>query len=300
MNMFNQSLLSKDKSKSTIINKYISKINCCFHTTYSFLGIKIKMQFRKKHKKTVNILLDPQSGIGNRIFGIINSLNYFTPDVLNIYWDTTNWVNCRLKDIFNIETSTQINEYNSADFIENTDKDAFTILSPTCGLRNNYGKSISLMYQNTSHKDILSLAPLFQKIKPSKKVIERMESLPQNIDYALQIRNNKDWDAFGRNENIELFFDELRKLPKDSKVYISAMSKEVSDEVKKHFGNMIIELPDKDYSSMIDAAADMYMLSRARNGIYSYGSTFSELAFWLGGAKQNVVTVGSEKNWKYN
>lgn len=85
MNMFNQSLLSKDKSKSTIINKYISKINCCFHTTYSFLGIKIKIQFHKKHKKTVNILLDPQTGIGNRIFGIINSLNYFTPDVLNIY-----------------------------------------------------------------------------------------------------------------------------------------------------------------------------------------------------------------------
>ena len=130
--------------------------------------------------------------------------------------------------------------------------------------------------------------------------MERIEALPQNIDYALQIRNNKDWNDFGRNESMESFFNELRKLPKGSKVYLSAMNKEVADEIKNNFGEMIIELPNKNYSSMIDATADMYMLSRAKYGIYSYGSTFSEFAFWLGGAKQKVITVGSEKNWKYN
>ena len=43
---------------------------------------------------------------------------------------------------------------------------------------------------------------------------------------------------------------------------------------------------------MIDAVAELYMLGKAAKAIYSPLSTFSELAWWLCGAKQDVTIVG--------
>ena len=102
---------------------------------------------------------------------------------------------------------------------------------------------------------------------------------------------------FGRNESLEKYFDEINKLPNNAKIYISTMNRKVSDSFKNKFGDRIVELENKDYSSMIDAVADLYIMSNASFAIYSYGSTFGELAFWLGGAKQKVTVVGSEDGW---
>ena len=48
---------------------------------------------------------------------------------------------------------------------------------------------------------------------------------------------------------------------------------------------------------MFHAVADLYLLSQCDEAIYSCGSTFAELAWWLGGCKAKVSVVGSYKNW---
>lgn len=70
-------------------------------------------------------------------------------------------------------------------------------------------------------------------LEPSDKVKERINSLslPENYT-ALQVRNAPDWDDYGRNENLQLFLDEIKTFPKDTIFYLSAMNKDISDFIK--------------------------------------------------------------------
>ena len=266
-----------------------------WHIICNFFGMKMKFRYKPKHKKVVNIILDSKAGIGNRILAIVNMLNYFTPDELYVYWDTKNWVSSSLTELFNIETKTKIIELESADF---PDKNALCILGPSHILKTNNNRKLDLKYNEISNKDIDYFNQFFQNIKPSKKVQERLNNFNQEFKYVIQVRNNKDWGDFGRNEALELYFQEIDNIKDDSKIFLSAMNKDVSNVFKEKYGNRIIELDNKNYSSMIDAVCDLFIMSKAKNAIYSYGSTFGELAFWLGGAKQKVKIIGSTDNWK--
>ena len=72
-------------------------------------------------------------------------------------------------------------------------------------------------------------------LEPSDKVKERINSLslPENYT-ALQVRNAPDWDDYGRNENLQLFLDEIKTFPKDTIFYLSAMNKDISDFIKNN------------------------------------------------------------------
>lgn len=271
-----------------------------WHISCNVFGIRMKFHFMPKHIDTINIISDPKAGIGNRIFGIVNILNYFTPRVLNLHWDTKNWVSCKLSDIFDIETSTIINEYDSTEFIKREEKikKQLTIVGPSHILKNLHRKNLSFKYNEIEEIDIQHFSQIFNKIKPTKIIQERIKNFGQNFNYAVQVRNNSDWNNFGRNESLENYFKEIDKIPSEEKIYLSAMNSEVAEIFKDKYGERIIELNNKNYSSMIDAVTDLYILGNSKNAIYSYGSTFGELAFWLGGAKQKVTIVGSENNWK--
>lgn len=89
----------------------------------------------------------------------------------------------------------------------------------------------------------------------------------------------------------------------DTYFYISCMNKEVFDAFKLRYGKRILELSNKQYNLMIDAVADLYLMSKAKEMILSFGSTFGELSWWLGGGEGKVNVVGdyekSFKCWKY-
>ena len=88
-------------------------------------------------------------------------------------------------------------------------------------------------------------------LEPSDKVKERINSLslPENYT-ALQVRNAPDWDDYGRNENLQLFLDEIKTFPKDTIFYLSAMNKDISDFIKNNSDYKICELIEKNYKSM--------------------------------------------------
>ena len=75
------------------------------------------------------------------------------------------------------------------------------------------------------------------------------------------------------------------------------MKTDFSDKIKQRYGDRIIELPNKNYNSMIDAVADLFIMSYAEDAIYSYGSTFGELAFWLSEKLQKITIVGNNSGW---
>ena len=130
-------------------------------------------------------------------------------------------------------------------------------------------------------------------------MLERIGSANLDSDFcALQIRNAPDWGEYGRNEKIELFYREIDKLDNNKQIFLCAMNKEISNTIKQRYPNRIVELENKNYKSMIDALSDLYILKNAKSAIYSNGSTFCELAFWLSQYNQQVTIVGSNENWK--
>lgn len=267
-----------------------------WHTIYSFANIKFKVKNKPKKLHKVNILFNSNAGIGNRINGLLNVISYFKPDIINFYWDNTGWVSSSFKELFSIECDSIINEYSEVSEMNN--ENSIVITNLPCFLKNLRGDFVTLKFNEIDKNSISEITNLFKMLKPTDKVLERINSFKYTGDFiSLQVRNNKDWDDYGRNESLDLFFQEIEKFPKDTKFYLSAMNQEISKIFKDRYPNQILELPQKDYLSMFDAVADLYILSRGKNAIYSYGSTFADLAWWFSNGQQNVRIVGNESKW---
>ena len=258
----------------------------------------------------VHIKLIGASGIGNRIKNIISHLRYFKPKHINLYWDKIGWVSASFFDLFSPSWDVNITEYNSQNLIYQL----FDYYEPLYPYINTYSLIVAENeFKDQKHQfidskyndipsEIISLyTPYFQKLHPSKKVKERIKqiTLPKNY-VSIFFRNAPDWNKyFNGNENEESFFEIMDKFPNNTMFYLSTLSKETALPFYKRYPGRIIELPNKNYSSMIDATADLYILGKSSTGIYSIGSSFSEVAWWLGGAKQKVITVGSTKHWQH-
>ena len=249
------------------------------------------------------------AGLGNRIKSIVSYLRYYKPKHLNIYWQDTDWVDARFFDLFKLDAPFSVTEYNDFNILQ-------LLAAPETLTPYNGGTELLVAedefspqeyrpidgeYNNIPPKIIKLYLPWFKMFKPSDKVQKRINeiSLPSNA-VAVQVRNAPDWqNYFGGNEPSEIFFRLMDKYPPDTVFYLSTMSKEVALPFYQRYGKRIIELPNKDYHSMIDATADMFLLGSTNEAIYSIGSTFSEVGWWLGGAKAKVTIAGSKDHWQY-
>lgn len=267
---------------------------------YNILGVKIKQKYKPQNVDEININFEESVGIGNRIFGLVNIINYFNPKKINLYWADKGWVSDKLCNLFRLSIDTVINEINDFEEFEKlTSKDIITIQNPPCDLRTLSGDRLAFLYNEINEQDMQEITKYFRNIFPSNVVEERISKVSlSNNCVAIQVRNNKDWNEWGRDESLDLFCNEIDKYDFNTVFYLSAMNKNISDLLKNKYPNRIIELPNKNYLSMIDAVADLYLLSRCKSAVYSYGSTFAELAFWLNGAKQQVIMLGDDSKWK--
>jgi hypothetical protein len=263
------------------------------------LGIKIRIKLRPKHYKKVGIIFGSKDGIGNRIFGLMNVLNYFTPDELDIFWDDKGWVPAKFYDLFDVNFKTKINEYNDKEkFDKITKENDLIIEKPDVCLKTFNGKSLGLKYDKINKNTYLKYQKIFQYLKPKTELIEKInKNIPKSDFVAIQVRNATDWEDFGRNEDLNLFVSQMNKVSRNGNFYLSAMDEKVGVFLKSKYNGQILELKDKNYKSMQDAVCDLYIMSKASKAIYSFGSTFGELAFWLRKDMQNVTIVGSQKKW---
>lgn len=258
---------------------------------------------QQRPNKIVHLQFFESSGLGNRLKKIVSYLRYYNPKHLNLYWSTENWVTASFYDLFSPEWKTTVSEFNLPSTVKN-----FNYNEPLQPWVNEYSllvaandfNSGSHMFIDTRYNDIPPeiiriYAPYFQAIKPSAAVKRRINEvkLPTNT-VAVQVRNAPDWQHYFQvEEPAAAFFAIMDKYPPDTIFYLSAMSKESAAPFYARYPNRIIELPNKDYHSMFDAAADMYLLGSTKEAIYQYNSTFSEAGWWLGGAKAKVHIVGS-------
>ena len=137
----------------------------------------------------------------------------------------------------------------------------------------------------------------FSALQPSQEVLKRVATLklPMGV-IGVQIRNSNTSKDCKDVSSLESIFKAMDEADSDRVFFVSCMTAEVSRAVKHRLGRRILELPDKRYTSMVDAVADMWLLGQCAEMIASPSSTFSEVAWWWGGAKIPVVMLESEYN----
>ncbi len=252
--------------------------------------------------KILHVMYVDGAGLGNRIKKTVSYLRYYRPKHLNLYWPAEGWVSARFLDLFAPQWNVSITEYNSPYLINNFPYPQplveyvaeYILLVARDEFKSGEHMFIDMQYNRIPPEIIKLYLPYFKALKPSVAVKKRIDEvkLPENA-VAVQIRNAPDWQkVFNANEAEQSFFKYMDTYPVDTIFFLSAMNKEAAAPFYKRYPGRIIELPNKDYHSMIDAAADMFILGTTKEALYQFGSTFGEVAWWLGGAKAKVTVVG--------
>lgn len=268
----------------------------------------------KTDKNTIVVAQD--SGIGNRIQFMASAIRIYNIKDFDLYWTTDGWVSAAFSDLFDFEWDYEVREHRELVMRRNLPEEApicYTkgwrlYISPEDGLSRffpwlydnaEHGFSIDFEYNRIPERIRDIYRPFFKRLKPSKAVFERISAveLPENT-VALQVRNNSDWQAHNRNIGLEKYFAKMEKYPKNTKFFLCAMNKETENAFIERFGGRIIVQKEKNYKSMIDAAADLFLMAQCSRMVLSFESSFGCLAWWLGGAAAKVEIVGGRGFFK--
>lgn len=142
-----------------------------------------------------------------------------------------------------------------------------------------------------TREDILSLFP------PSKKVKEREKEILEyhNPAVALQIRRTDNVWAI-QHSPLELFetvIDEEYKRNEDVKIFLATDDESVKRRLKDKYGKIIVSNPKEarrdTLEGMVDAFAEMEIMSKCERIYGSYWSSFSEIAAMMGNSDLIVL-----------
>ena len=260
-----------------------------------------------KDTSTLSLHFENHHGIGNRLKKMVSYIRYYKPRNLNLYWTASGWVSAKFLDLFELKISANVSEINNKNLI-NDNKEANPLFKYVRGwglivAKNDFKTvepfSIDRQYNNIPKEIIDIYVPFFKAIRPSKQVLQRISTVKLNRNIVtVQVRNHHDYKKwFGGNEKLETFFRAMDKYPSNTLFFISAMSKEVASKFYERYPNRVFELPNKNYNSMIDAVADMYILGSTDETLCSYMSTFCEVGWWLNGANSKVTVIGNGESF---
>jgi len=147
-------------------------------------------------------------------------------------------------------------------------------------------------------------APLFAKIRPQQSISNRVDAwAAANIDetvIGVQVRTWRDDARRYRKYHIPStarLAKLVRNQPQQARFFVVSDSDESATSLRQEFGDeRILQYPRetarldswKSVEGMQEDLIDMLLLARTRQMLASYLSTFSETAWWLGGATASV------------
>ena len=295
----------------TLSSHYLWTFNYKFQNFIKSLTYKYYSTFGfDENKKILSVHFYSKSGIGNRLKKMTSYLRYYKPEKLKIYWPNDGWVSASFSDLFTFEYPIELEEINTPILINNNHPEAnplfdyirnwVLIVSKEDFPKNVEPFAIDVMYNNIPQNIRDIYIPYFTSLKPSNKVKKRLNDVKIPSKFvSVQIRNAPDFKQwFGVDISYSYFFEIMDKYDSDTYFYLSAMSKEAALPFYTRYPGRIIELPNKNYKSMIDATTDLFILGSSEETICSYMSTFCEVAWWINGAKSKVSIVGTEEKYK--
>ena len=266
------------------------------------------------------IVLRNTQGMCNRIKVFFSSLRFDADfnETLHMYWPIEGMSRTPFLSLFSFDLL-QIVEHNEAfkscsdrqevnigkkrvwrlDIEEGEVPPGFTKAYPKT--KTEQSECIDLEYNRIPEKVRDVYRKYFDALKPSENVSKRMNELKLPEYYVgVHIRLNEEWKQWNRSNGsgTRQFIRVMRKYPPNTMFFLASCDAKVAEEIKRHFPERVLELPKKDYLGDLDAIADLYLLAGSNELIATFGSSFSEVAWWLGGAKSKVRVVGSYFLWR--
>jgi len=266
-------------------------------------------------------------GLSNRIKSWVSVIrmdfnNYKIKwDVLDSYEKNTHILNCKFSDLFqnNCEFKGKIKKKyiifkSHCLFIKDSDKiqpkfNTFRTKSKKCKLScsDKEKRNIDFMYNKIPDKLKKEYINLFQIPKPINILNENIENFCKKFNNKTISVHIRSWNRNGekvRNKNLFQIKDFEKKMLEFDNTYnffICSDSQEVINNFKnnKKFKNRIINYPRKynlntsrDFKQGIqEDLIELYLLSKNNIIIGSSFSTFTEVAWWIGGCTENIFII---------
>lgn len=172
----------------------------------------------------------------------------------------------------------------------------------------NVNHEVDFMYNDTP--DIIKKVYLekIKLLKPIEYVANNIESFSKNFDDRTVSVSIRSWADIqhgsskkrSKTFDINKFIRAMDRMENVSSFFITCDSSQIIKRLKYIFRNKVITYPHrtskedtKTVKGMQDIVVDLFLGGKNKRLIASGGSTFTELQWWFGGCKADVVVVPS-------
>ena len=259
------------------------------------------------------------SGLGNRIKAIISCLRVSRE--AKVYWSKVPGVfSCEFSDLFQNDMEVKKRQGQTYDswrmIVLPTDPipGNFSIVTADCdriGRKFSHtrsdGKNIDLEFSRIPRVVLDDCVEKLNLLKINQQVSSWVEECSKQFDdktISVHIRSWEDQDPDEESRlrqkhffNLNNFLNEMYKFDSETKFFVCSDSNSVINKLKKVFGNRIITYKrhsdlETSRSTSVGAQddfAEMLLLAKNKVILGSYISTFTEMAWYFGGAQAEVI-----------
>ena len=258
-------------------------------------------------------------GLCNRLKSVVSCmrLGRRTGEEVRIYWEPlAGSLNCRFSDLFSNDleisppfppASKPINSWRLAVFPEDDIPAGFDREQPACPVpfleEGGDGRYIDFAYQRIPRELQSVYSELFAELQVTPEIAGRVEEFAQRFKedtVSVQIRAWID-DSMRQRALFEInnFTREMNRFPVDTGFFLSTDSDRVENYLLDRYPGRVMvyeRSTNRRDSRFVEAGVrddlvDLLLLAKNKQLIGTYISTFSEVAWWLGGCRADVVIV---------
>ncbi|MBI2046540.1 hypothetical protein HYT26_00045 [Candidatus Pacearchaeota archaeon] len=175
----------------------------------------------------------------------------------------------------------------------------------------NDGRYIDLEYERIPQDLRKEFLKCIKKLVPAKGIRNNLRKFSKKYEFrnivGVHARRTEfllNADGRGGVSSDERFFERMHEILKEkppTKFFLATDSKETEQNFIREFGDKIIVFTGKNWDksskeSIQHALIDLLLLARTKHILGTYLSTFTEIAWWLGGCKAKVEIIGQKED----
>jgi len=269
------------------------------------------------------VISTSQGGLSNRIKCLISSMKIAdkTNRKLLLFWSKDKSCNCNFKDLF----ENKIKEISKEDLkkiiitkkyeiyqnsLKNFKNKKRFILIDNAKLLGFLEKDICIGFNEIPKEIKEDVLKYFKKLKIKKDILKKVQNLSKRFNkntVGIHIRKG-DFktlkNGVGKISKEDLFIEKMKKeLKENPKInfLLATEDEETENKFKKIFKNKLSTYSKKtkereEEGAVKEAFIDLLLLSKTKEILGTYGSTFSETAWWLNNCKPKINIVYDKEN----
>lgn len=148
---------------------------------------------------------------------------------------------------------------------------------------------LDFTYNKTPSSAIKAYLPIVNSLRPAQNVLDTVRSFDQEVDLNSRTGFHIRMFEHPTPQQLSMITSFVRGQASRGLIYVST-DNHIIREISRNISNVVV-YPEVGNASSIDSTAlcEMLSLARCKDLIATSGSTFSECAWWFGGAIQNIA-----------